>query len=228
MKPPPPKPAQKFDVLVVEDDLGRAHLLISSLLELNMDCRHAANGSQGLKAFREKMPHLVMTDVMMPGMDGFELCHQMREESTVPIIMMNEVVTDEHQMKALKIGADDYVDKNMNGQVMAAHVIAWLRRVYHYDKSEEVAAPKNQAGGHSTIANAAGAANAGANGGRGMSSMPPSEMARTGGTPTGWVRCEGCGYMGPRQKFAQEGMLDVGGMICPVCRQKDRLVHAVS
>ena len=211
MKPPPPKPAQKFQVLVVEDDIGRAHVLISSLTELNMECRHASNGGAGLKLFREKLPHLVMTDVMMPGIDGFELCQQVRSESTIPILLMNENVTDDHQMKALKLGADAYLDKNMTAQVMAAHVIAWLRRVYHYDKPDipfigEVNSKPARPG-----------------------SLPPSEAARAqAGMPAGWVKCDGCSYMGPRQKFESEGMLDVGGLTCPVCHQRDQIVYDMS
>jgi len=215
MKPPPPKHSQKFEVLVVEDDMGRAYSLLSSLQELNMDCRHATNGSQALSAFRDKMPHLVMSDVQMPGMDGFELCRQLRGQSTVPIILMNELITDEHQMKGLKLGADDYVDKNMNEKVMAAHVIAWLRRVYYYDVCDECAP--------ASIQNAPE-----------ISSSPQRQnetapLTRTpAGAPAGWLKCENCNYMGPQQKFVQEGMLDAGGQTCPVCHRKDRLIHSMT
>ena len=215
MKPLPPKPAQKFQVLLVEDDLGRADLLTTSLKELNMDCRHAPSGTLGLQAFREKMPHLVLLDVMMPGLDGYEVCRQMRADSTVPIVLLNESSSDEHVMKGLKLGADDYLNKDMNPQVMSAHVIAWLRRVYRYDQTESVAPPSPQPASRSTQA-------------AHLNHIPQAPANGPINMPSGWVRCESCSYMGPRMKFEQQNMLDVGGLICPVCKSREHLVHLLS
>ncbi len=225
MKPSAPKSAQKFQVLVVEDDMGRAHSLLSNLMALNMECRHAPNGALALAAFCEQMPHLVLLDVMMPGIDGYEVCTQMRAMSTVPILLMNESMSDDNVMRGLKIGADDYLVKSMNEQVLSAHVIAWLRRVYQYDREETPASPLERV--------RAAAANApAANAPTSQPSPHPaaglsSEMARTQiNPPAGWLRCEGCGYMGPRAKFQQTAPADKR-LFCPACHSPLRTSHAL-
>lgn len=222
MKPPAPKPNQKFHVLIIDDDMGRAQLLLANLEALNMECRHAANGVLGLQAFREEMPHLVLLDVMMPGLNGYEVCVQMRATSTVPILLLNESSTDENVMKGLKLGADDYIIKSMHEQVLSAHVIAWLRRVYQYDQADappvsmasasNVPVPNGKVGVIPNTANSA---------------IPASEMARTQiNPPAGWLRCESCGYMGPRGKFEQPDKTDKR-RFCPACHGPLRTSHAL-
>lgn len=224
MKPSAPKPNHKFHVLIVDDDIGRAHLLLSNLTSLNMECRHAANGEQGLAAFREKMPHLVLLDVMMPGIDGYEVCARMRETSTIPIVLMSENLTDEHVMRGLKIGADDYIIKSMHEQVLSAHVIAWLRRVYQYDSVENAPAKGEAAKEKPAKREAAKPIPHPENGTNGV---PASEMARTQiNPPAGWLRCESCGYMGPRVKFEQTEIVDKR-LFCPVCHIQIRAKHSV-
>ncbi len=216
MKPPAPKPSQRFQILVVDDDPGRAQLLLSNLAALNMESRHASSGALGMQAFRAKMPHLVLLDVMMPGLDGYEVCAQMRQSSTIPILLMNETMSDENVMKGLKIGADDYILKSMHEQVLAARVIAWLRRVYQYDKS---------------VPSAPDAASA-SNGAHAVASVrAPVTAAETARTqinpPAGWVHCETCGYMGPRAKF-QDPAAKTAALNCPVCHAQIILAHSLT
>ena len=223
MKPLAPKANQKFQILVVDDDAGRAHLLLSNLAALNMESRHASNGSSGLQLFREQMPHLVLLDVMMPGIDGYEVCRQMRQTSTIPILLMNETATDENVMKGLKIGADDYILKSMHERVLAARVIAWLRRVYQFDKPAQ--------GAHEAPRAAfAPPANGKANSAPAPSLAAPPVSAATStqlNAPAGWLHCETCGYMGPRAKF-QDVTTRTSALHCPVCHAQIVLAHSLT
>lgn len=210
MKPSPPKAPQKFEVLVIDDDRGRATVLLSNLTDLNLECRHEVSGMLGIEAFREKMPHLVLLDVMMPGLDGYEVCQKLRADSTVPIVLMNESLTDEHVMKGLKLGADDYILKSMTGQVLAAHLIALLRRTYHYDfrKKAKAETPHSALVPH-------------------PEAQLSSEMARTAPSiPAGWLRCENCGYMGPHQKFKSVDASD-RSLHCPACHTQLHVAHRI-
>ena len=102
-----------------------------------MECRYAQDGLVGLKAFQEADPHLVLTDIQMPGMDGKQLCAKIRETSIIPIIMMTAADSEEAQMAGFKMGADDYVPKPFNPKLLVARVVANLRRVYRYDFSAD-------------------------------------------------------------------------------------------
>ena len=127
----------KFRVLVVEDDSHIARLILANLTKAGLECRYAPDGVAGFKAFEEANPHLVLTDIMMPGMDGRQLCTKIRESSTIPIIMMTAADSEEAEMAGFKVGADDYVPKPFNPKLLIARVIANLRRVYRYDFKEE-------------------------------------------------------------------------------------------
>jgi DNA-binding response OmpR family regulator len=133
----PATPAKdgKYRILVVEDDPNIARLILAILTKAGFECRYAPDGLAGLEAFKDADPHLVLLDLMMPGMDGRELCSKIREKSTVPIIMMTALNTDDDQVQGFKIGADDYVPKPFNPKLMVARVIAHLRRVYRYDSA---------------------------------------------------------------------------------------------
>lgn len=123
----------KFRILVVEDDVHIARLVMANLIKAGFECNFAQDGLAGLEAFKHGDFHLVLTDIMMPGMNGADLCGKIREISTVPIIMMTAADTDDHQLQGFKQGADDYVPKPFNPRMMVARVIAHLRRVYRYD-----------------------------------------------------------------------------------------------
>jgi len=131
--PAAPGAGGKFRILVVEDDPSIARLVLANLTKAGMECRYAPDGTTGLTAFREAKPHLVLTDIMMPGLNGAELCAKIRELSKVPIIMMTAADSEDRQMEGFKVGADDYVAKPFNPKLMVARVIAHLRRVYDWD-----------------------------------------------------------------------------------------------
>jgi DNA-binding response OmpR family regulator len=126
----------KFRILVVEDDPNIARLVLTTLSRAGFECRYAPDGLEGWSAFKGSEPHLVLTDIMMPGLNGHELCQKIRETSTIPIIMMTAADSEDAQLMGFKGGADDYVPKPFNPKMMTARVIAHLRRVYRYDLTE--------------------------------------------------------------------------------------------
>ncbi len=92
----------------------------------------ADNGISALKFFEENKPHLVMLDVMMPGLDGFGVLRKIRERSSVPAIMVTAKSEDYDKILGLELGADDYITKPYNPMEVVARVKAQLRRNYDY------------------------------------------------------------------------------------------------
>ena len=116
-------------VLVVDDDVKTVELV---KLYLNRDGYRvitAYDGNEALKQARESQPDLIVLDLMLPGINGLEICRILREESDVPIIMLTALTTDDDRLKGLDIGADDYVTKPFSPRELAARVRAVLRRL---------------------------------------------------------------------------------------------------
>ncbi len=116
-------------VLVVDDDVKTVELV---KLYLNRDGYRvitAYDGNEALKLARENQPDLIVLDLMLPGINGLEICRILREESDVPIIMLTALTTDDDRLKGLDIGADDYVTKPFSPRELAARVRAVLRRL---------------------------------------------------------------------------------------------------
>jgi two-component system alkaline phosphatase synthesis response regulator PhoP len=116
-------------VLVVDDDEKTVELV---KLYLNRDGYRvitAYDGNGALKLARENQPDLIVLDLMLPGINGLEICRILREESDVPIIMLTALTTDDDRLKGLDIGADDYVTKPFSPRELAARVRAVLRRM---------------------------------------------------------------------------------------------------
>jgi len=116
-------------VLVVDDDAKTVELV---RLYLNRDGYRvitAGDGHEALKLAREARPDLIVLDLMLPGIDGLEVCHVLRQESEVPIIMLTALTTDDDRLRGLDLGADDYVSKPFSPRELAARVRAVLRRL---------------------------------------------------------------------------------------------------
>jgi DNA-binding response OmpR family regulator len=135
--PHAPAPGTKFRILVIEDDAEVARLILLNLSRAGLDCRYAPDGPTGLSAFHEADPHLVLLDLMLPGFDGRAVCMQIREKSTVPVIIMTALSGEEPALQCFKLGADDFVTKPFNPKLLMARVVAHLRRVYAYDSEFE-------------------------------------------------------------------------------------------
>ncbi|OGO19045.1 MAG: DNA-binding response regulator [Chloroflexi bacterium RBG_16_50_11] len=116
-------------VLVVDDDVKTVELV---KLYLNRDGYRvltAYNGNDALQIARESHPDLIVLDLMLPGMNGLDVCRILRQESEVPIIMLTAMTTDDDRLTGLNIGADDYVTKPFSPRELAARVRAVLRRL---------------------------------------------------------------------------------------------------
>ena len=116
-------------VLVVDDDAKTVELV---KLYLNRDGYRvvtAYEGEEALRLAREARPDLIVLDLMLPGINGLEICRILRKESDVPIIMLTAMTTDEDKLAGLGLGADDYVTKPFSPRELAARVRAVLRRL---------------------------------------------------------------------------------------------------
>lgn len=118
----------KAKLLVIDDDTTLVNALEMYLTREGYDVHLAANGAEGLKAFYALRPDLVVLDVMMPQMDGWETCRRIRELSTVPIIMLTAKGQETDRVMGLKLGADDYVPKPFSLKELVARIEAILRR----------------------------------------------------------------------------------------------------
>jgi two-component system KDP operon response regulator KdpE len=120
---------QKIRVLVVDDEPETIKYVSANLRARGYDVSSAEDGRLGLKFFNEHVLDLVILDVMMPGLDGFELCGAIRERSNVPIIFLSARGREKDIVRALDLGADDYLTKPFGVEEMMARVRAAIRRV---------------------------------------------------------------------------------------------------
>jgi len=123
-------------ILVVEDDAGIRTILQDALSSQGFQVAAADNGAQGLELALELKPDLIILDVMLPLMDGFEVCKRVRKEGiTSPILMLTVKDDEVDKVLGLELGADDYVTKPFSLKELTARVKALFRRVddYHDD-----------------------------------------------------------------------------------------------
>lgn len=118
----------KQRILIVDDDENIAELISLYLAKECFDTRIEGDGEAALSAFREYQPHLVLLDIMLPGMDGYEVCSEIRKTSQIPIIMLSAKGDVFDKVLGLKLGADDYILKPFDSNEMVARVRAVLRR----------------------------------------------------------------------------------------------------
>ena len=116
-------------VLVVDDDAKTVELVKLYLNRDGYKVLTAYDGIEALRLARESHPDLIVLDLMLPGVDGLEVCRTLRNESDVPIIMLTARTTDEDKLTGLGLGADDYVTKPFSPRELAARVRAVLRRL---------------------------------------------------------------------------------------------------
>lgn len=117
-------------ILVADDEPALLDTVRAYLIEAGLQVVTARNGREAVFAFRHESPALVILDVMMPEMDGWDAARQIRKESQVPIVFLTARVDDIDHVTGLEIGADDYLTKPFSPRVLVAHVRALLRRIY--------------------------------------------------------------------------------------------------
>ena len=118
----------QISVLVVDDEKEIAELVEIYLVSDGYKVFKAYNAEEGLKILDEQEIHLVLLDIMMPGMNGLEMCRKIRTKSNIPIIMLSAKSTDLDKIVGLTGGADDYVTKPFNPLELTARVKSQLRR----------------------------------------------------------------------------------------------------
>jgi DNA-binding response OmpR family regulator len=116
-------------VLVVEDDLTLRETLEYNLARQGYEVHAAADGQTALDIARQEQPDLILLDIMLPGLDGFEVCRVLRQEMSVPILMLTARDEEIDKVVGLEIGADDYMTKPFSMRELLARVKAQLRRV---------------------------------------------------------------------------------------------------
>lgn len=119
---------ENIGILVVDDDKEIADLVEIHLVSDGYNVYKANDAMEGLKLLKEKDIQLAILDIMMPGMDGLTMCKKIRENSTIPIIMLSAKSTDLDKIVGLSNGADDYVIKPFNPLELTARVKSQLRR----------------------------------------------------------------------------------------------------
>lgn len=118
-------------IILIVDDEERMRVLIEAYLKKEgLNVIHAENGEEALKKFKLITIDLVILDIMMPVMDGWTTCKELRKISDVPIIMLTAKSEDEDQLLGFKLGTDSYVTKPFSPKILAAKVVALLKRAY--------------------------------------------------------------------------------------------------
>jgi len=128
MLDPDAKRESKSLVLVVDDEQNVREMVGFNLTREGMDVAYAATGFEAVEQARDLSPDIVVLDVMLPGMDGYEVCRVLREQSSVPILLLSARGEEVDRIIGLEIGADDYLTKPFAMRELVARVRAMLRR----------------------------------------------------------------------------------------------------
>lgn len=119
----------KEKILVVDDEISIRRILETRLSLLGYDVVTAADGEEALLAYKKESPSLIILDIMMPKLDGYGVCQEIRKESAIPIIMLTALGDVADRITGLELGADDYVIKPFSPKELEARIKAILRRV---------------------------------------------------------------------------------------------------
>ncbi len=119
----------KEKILVVDDEAAVRRILTMRLSMAGYRVVVAADGEEAIEMYRAESPDLIVLDVMLPKMDGYGVCRELRKESNVPIIMLSALGTIADRITGLDIGADDYLAKPFSPKELEARIVSILRRV---------------------------------------------------------------------------------------------------
>ena len=120
--------AEKQRILIVDDDYNIAELISLYLTKECFETKIVGDGEEALRVFPEFQPNLILLDLMLPGIDGYQVCRELRSTSQVPIIMLSAKGEIFDKVLGLELGADDYVVKPFDAKEVVARVKAVLRR----------------------------------------------------------------------------------------------------
>ncbi len=136
--------ANKQKILIVDDDQNIANLISLYLTKECFETRIENDGQSALDAFSEFCPDLVLLDLMLPRIDGYEVCREIRKNSNVPIIMLSAKTEVFDKVLGLELGADDYIIKPFDSKELVARVKAVLRRYHEIPAPPSTAAPTDK------------------------------------------------------------------------------------
>lgn len=122
------------DILIVEDNKELAELLCDFLRAENYTVSIAQSGEKALSLYEKYGARLIVLDIMLPGIDGFYICKKIREESNTPILIMSAKTEKEDKLNGLLLGADDYIEKPYDIDIMLAKISGIFRRRYSLDE----------------------------------------------------------------------------------------------
>ena len=128
------------DILIVEDNKELANLLCDFLRAENYTVSIAETGEKALLLYEKYGAKLIVLDIMLPGIDGFSVCKKIREENNVPIIIVSAKDNKEDKINGLVLGADDYIEKPYDIDIMLAKIAGIFKRRYAVDEliSEDI------------------------------------------------------------------------------------------
>ena len=136
--------ANKQKILIVDDDQNIANLISLYLTKECFETRIENDGQSALDAFSEFCPDLVLLDLMLPRIDGYDVCREIRKNSNVPIIMLSAKTEVFDKVLGLELGADDYIIKPFDSKELVARVKAVLRRYHEIPAPPSTAAPTDK------------------------------------------------------------------------------------
>ena len=124
-------------ILIVEDDLTLQETLVYNLTHQGYSVETASDGNSAVEIARNNPPDLILLDIMLPGIDGFEVCRIIRKDMTTPILMLTARDDEIDRVVGLEVGADDYLTKPFSMRELIARVKALLRRARIIQENQE-------------------------------------------------------------------------------------------
>ena len=121
-------------ILIVEDELELANIIKDYLVKELYEIEICTEGDKAIEIFDKFKPSLVILDLMLPGMNGYEICQNIRIKSTIPILILSAKIDEFDKVKGLNLGADDYIAKPFRPRELLARVNAQLRRSQVFNK----------------------------------------------------------------------------------------------
>lgn len=128
-----------YKILIIDDDRELCVLLQKSVQGEQIEADYRGTGQEGIAAVDENSYQLIVLDVMMPGMDGFETLERIRERSSVPILMLTSKNDSASKVRGLRAGADDYLTKPFDMEEFVARVLSLIRRYTRFNTTEDSA-----------------------------------------------------------------------------------------
>ena len=124
-------------ILMIDDDKELCAIVKQSVLQENIETDYCHSGVSGIETIKEREYQLVILDVMMSGLDGFDTLEQIRQQSNLPILMLTAINDNISKIRGLRAGADDYLTKPFNMDELVARIISLIRRYTRFNQSTE-------------------------------------------------------------------------------------------